>query len=507
MLGGVARTSPKPRSLRSLGFAPGDSFYGRAHPRDCNALLYCVKCFLVVRGERHTLLTKAAIAGGVLASVLVVVLFLAAGYRALKQALDQWKESEVTATNLPPAETTSGESQGFIFGRITTGDGTIYEGRLRFDRNEEAFWGDYFSGWKAKNPWVAQLPTEKLTERRPVTIFGVEVFQFEREIDVGRPFMARFGDITRFESNGRDLRVTFKSGTRFNLDHFASDDLGDGVRVWDGKRGVVNLDKEQIRAIDLLPTVEADAVPVHLHGTVRTRSGDFTGFIHWNRKKGVGSDELVGQTADRKLSLRFDSLRSITRQSTNSSLVTTIDGKEIVLTDIPDDVGAGNRGVYVDDRRYGRVLVSWNAFERIDFSPGGGGPAYGDFPAGRPLSGDVTTRDGRHLVGRLVYDLDESETTETLDASSGGVDYNIPSGLIDSIVLATGKERGTDRPTVTLHNGEMLRLDSVGDLGEGNAGVLIFVEGRKQPEYVLWTDIKQIHFDRPPAMYPPLERH
>ena len=453
---------------------------------------------------------KAAIAGGVLAIVLVVILFLAVGYRVLNLALDQWEESAAEtapATNLAIAETTPEESQDFIFGRITTDGGTIYEGRLRIVRKEGLFWSDYFNGWKAQNPWIAQLPPERLKERRPFTIFGVEVYQFEHEIDVGRPFMARFGDITRFESNGRDLQVTFKSGTRFNLDPRASDDLGDGVRVWDGKRGVVDLDKAQIRTIDLLPTGAAGAVPGRLHGIVRTRAGEFTGFIHWNRNKGVGSDELVGQTADRKLSLRFDSLRSIARETSNSSLVTTIAGKEIVLTDIPDDVGAGNRGVYVDDRRYGRVLVSWSAFERIDFSPGGGGPAYGDFPVGRPLSGEVTTRAGRHLVGRLVYDLDESETTETLDASSEGVDYNIPSGLIDSIVLATGEERGTDRPTVTLHSGGMLRLDRVGDLGEGNAGVLVFVEGRKQPEYVPWNDIKQIHFDRPPAMYPPVERH
>ena len=60
---------------------------------------------------------------------------------------------------------------------------------------------------------------------------------------------------------------------------------------------------------------------------------------------------------------------------------------------------------------------------------------------------------------------------------------------------------------MTLHSGEVLQLELAGDLGEGNAGMLIFVgDGRKQPEYVRWTEIKQIHFDRPSAMYPPLER-
>jgi alpha-D-ribose 1-methylphosphonate 5-phosphate C-P lyase len=49
-----------------------------------------------------------------------------------------------------------------------------------------------------------------------------------------------------------------------------------------------------------------------------------------------------------------------------------------------------------------------------------------------------------------------------------------------------------------------LQLDRTGDLGEGNAGMLIFAAGRERPEYVPWTDVEQIDFDRPPVMYPPL---
>ena len=178
--------------------------------------------------------------------------------------------------------------------------------------------------------------------------------------------------------------------------------------------------------------------------------------------------------------------------------MTLLDGREIVLSDTRE-VGHGNRGIYVDDPRYGRVLISWDAFERVDFSPGGSGPAYGDFPPGRPLAGSVTTRDGRRLAGRLVYDLDESETTETLDAPSQGVDYTIPFGLIASIVLPGREGRGAERARVILHDGEELQLERTGDLGERNAGMLIFVDGRERPEYVPWTEVEQIDFDRPPS--------
>ena len=55
----------------------------------------------------------------------------------------------------------------------------------------------------------------------------------------------------------------------------------------------------------------------------------------------------------------------------------------------------------------------------------------------------MTTRGARRLTGRLVYELDESETTETLDAPSQGVDYTIPFGLIASITPVGQEERGT----------------------------------------------------------------
>jgi hypothetical protein len=49
---------------------------------------------------------------------------------------------------------------------------------------------------------------------------------------------------------------------------------------------------------------------------------------------------------------------------------------------------------------------------------------------------------------------------------------------------------------VTLHTGEELRLDRRGDLGEKNGGMLIFVEHGQQPEYVPWSDVERIVFER-----------
>jgi hypothetical protein len=163
----------------------------------------------------------------------------------------------------------------------------------------------------------------------------------------------------------------------------------------------------------------------------------------------------------------------------------------------------------VDDPRYGRVRISRETFERVDFAPAGSGPGYRDFPVGSPLKGGVTTRDGRRLSGRLVFDLDESETTEMLDAPFEGVDYTIPFGLIASIAPhasdAAQASSAEDKALVRirLRDGEELRLERSGDLGDGNGGMLIFAGSEEKPAYVPWADIAQIDFDPPLAMYPP----
>lgn len=471
-------------------------------------------------------MNRTTIATGAVALALIA---LALAYRALDR--DIAPPVAISPAMTPSTAAATEEAPGFLYGRITTHDGGVYEGRLRWGGDEEAFWGNYFNGFKDENGWAAEAPPERLTEeRRPLELFGLEISRGARRIDLGRPFMVRFGDIARIEARGNglrmalesginfdpnvrltlesgitfdpDVRVTLKSGTVIDLDRLEAGDFDDGVRVWDDRHGVADLGPRQIHTIEFLPTPPLRDVPARLHGTVHTRQGAFTGHLQWDREEAVVSDELVGHTAGGEVSLRFDAIRSIARHAHNGSLVTLLDGREVVLSDTRN-VGHGNRGVYVDDRRYGRVLVSWDAFERVDFSPGGGGPSYGDFQPGRPLTGSVTTRAGRRLTGRLVYDLDESETTETLDAPYQGVDYTIPFGLVASIVLPGREGHTAGQALVILQSGEKLQLERTGDLGEGNAGLLVFTDGRERPGYVPWADVEQVNFDRPPTTYPP----
>ena len=417
----------------------------------------------------------------------------------------------------PAVGASATDAQGFLYGRVTTRTGKVYLGRLRWGVGREAFWGDSFNGLKADNAWAAQVSPEKLPKEVSTSILGRLFGGSEHTKDLRRRFMARFGDLVRIEARGvKGVRVTQKSGSVVDLDRFEAGDFDDGVRVFDA-RGTVDLDSMVIASVELLPTPGLTDAPARLSGTVRTAQGDFTGYLQWDREKGVASDELVGRgrigipglaTAvvpglgkAGTLSLRFDSIRTIARREPNSALVTLLDGREIELIGTGDsgvgDVGIDNRGIYVDDPRYGRVLVAWNAFESATLHPSGSGPAYADFVGGTALAGTVAARDGRTLRGRLVFDLDESETTDTLDAPAGGVDYLIPFGLVASITPPPPAPAAGARATVRLWSGEELALQLSGDLGENNAGLLIFAGDGVQGEYLAWSEVTRIDLDRP----------
>ncbi len=397
------------------------------------------------------------------------------------------QEPAAEHTELLPLE---GVHPGLVYGRVTTVDGEQFEGRLRFGGDEEALWSNHFNGVRRTNPWTDYLPAQRSAGAHHRWRFlGMEV-SLGSGPDLERPFLARFGDITRIDARGRDLRVTLKSGTVAQLDRYEADDFADGVRVWDRSGRLLDLGERQIRSIEFFATPVAGAGPQPLFGTVRTGQGVFTGLIQWDREAALLQDRLRGTSVDGDpVDLRFDAVQSIVRHGEGAT-VALRGGGEVVLSRarLPR---SPHRGLYVDDERYGRVLISWGAFERLDLQPGTA-PGYDRYAPGQVLAGTVITRSGRSLSGRIVYDLDEQESTETLDAPDGGVDYMIPFELIAEIDPLGPAARNGAR--VRLGSGEVLRLEQGGDLGENNAGILVFAPGRAVPEYIPWLEVDRIEF-------------
>ena len=382
--------------------------------------------------------------------------------------------------------------EGLLHGRIVTGDGDVYEGRIRFGGDEEATWLHQFNGVRRDNPWVAHVPADEIAgDRFSWRFLGME-FSVRPDRTTERPFVVRMGDITRIDAHWRDLRVTLRSGSVVRLDRYEADDFADGVRVWDAARGITDLSERTIRSIEFFPPQHPGAGPLPLHGTVRTATAEFNGFIQWERESGLESDQLRGRNDDAEIALAFSEISSVVRRPGGGAVVATTDGREVMLSSATRG-RQPHRGLYVDDPRFGRVLVSWEAFERVDFTPGGPGPAHADFAPGHPLKGTVVTRSGHRMTGRLVYDLDESESTETLDAPAQGVDYMIPFGLIARIDTRGSADNASIQ--VMLRSGEELRLARGGDLADSNGGMLVFQTGSSRPAYVAWADLERIELE------------
>lgn len=390
-----------------------------------------------------------------------------------------------------PAAQAAPATDGFLYGTILTRSGNEYEGRLRWG-SEESFWGDLFNSSKAELPWQEEIPEAHRGRRNTIEIFGLEI-GWRDEDDRGRQLIARFGDIDRIEVTGRDDAVlVMKSGRRVEVDG-GSNDLGRNaeITVWDASLGAVEIEWRNVESIQFAAAPADLEVDAHrLYGTVHTEAGEFRGWIQWDQDECLSTDELDGDTPDGDVDVPMGNLRTIERRSRRSSRVVLQDGRELVL-DGTNDVNSENRGIFVEDERFGRVLVSWDAFERVEFSePPGSGPSYGSFPAGGPLHGTVTTRDDREHTGRLVYDADEEETWELLNGDQDGVEYYIPLALVRSVT-----PRGLDRSRVELTTGETLDLENSADIGEGNAGVLVLRDDER-PTYIPWDEVERVGFER-----------
>src|SRR6187551_3997126 len=112
-------------------------------------------------------MTKTTIAGGAFAAV-IVALAIAMSYVALEPILNPATPPAITRA------TAAAEARpSFLYGRITVRNGATYEGRLRWGRDQEAFWGDYFNGVKAQNPWAAHVP--RAPQGDPIRIFGIKI--------------------------------------------------------------------------------------------------------------------------------------------------------------------------------------------------------------------------------------------------------------------------------------------------------------------------------------------
>jgi hypothetical protein len=379
-------------------------------------------------------------------------------------------------------------TQGYLYGTIETDSGREYTGLLRWG-TEEAFWDDLFNSVKADLPYLEEHG-DRARRRNAIKIFGITVGYRWDDTASGRLFIARFGDIREIEVlRGDKVRVTMKDGEVYAMKG-GSNDIGAEITVLDDSLGEVNLEWDRIDRIVFRQTPSSVRPPAaRLHGSVETEDGTFEGHIQWDVQECLSTDKLDGDTEDGDVSIEMGRIRAIEKRNRRGSEIELKDGRKLVLED-SNDVDSSLRGIFVEDLRYGRVKISWESFERIEFrETDDSGRGYEDYPSARHLQGTVTDYTDHKHTGDLVFDLDETKSWEFLNGTRGGVEFFVPFGMIRSIEPQRG-----DESKVVLENGETLLLGEGQDVAEINDGIVALRENGRE-SYFAWDEVKRIDFE------------
>ncbi len=380
------------------------------------------------------------------------------------------------------------DSAGFLYGTVDTDSGNSYTGFLRWG-TEEAFWDDHFNSTK-DNLEYADRRSKGDRDRERIKIFGVTIGFRGHSWTHSRVLTLRFGDIRQIEPSRSDrAKVTLKNGRVLDLDG-GSNDMGASITVLDATLGEVQLRWRDIdRIVFSAAPASAEPPATRLYGKVKSRAGDFQGYVQWDLQECLSTDELDGESEDGDMSIQMGRIKAIEKRNRNGAYVELRDGRRLLLEDT-NDVDHSIDGIFVEDPRFGRVELDWQTFERVDFEvPETSGKGYDDYPPARPITGKVTDEQGRSYSGKIVYDLDEAETWEMLHGELNDVEYNIPFDLVRSIEPAS-----RDSSRVVLKNGLELELEDTQDVSDSNDGVLVIGDDGEET-YISWRDVKLIELD------------
>jgi hypothetical protein len=383
--------------------------------------------------------------------------------------------------------------EGYIYGKVTTYDNE-YLGQIRWGK-EEAFWNDYFNASK-----INQKRYQHLVEQ------GKESDEFNWddlswalssiwEDKVGyttHQFSCQFGDIKQITDIGKStFTLVLKNDERLRLDGDYANDFGSTIIMYDEELGDVSLRWNRIKEIEFLPTPRSLEVSggAPIYGTIETyRKGTYTGFIQWDHDERLGQDKLDGDEHSRDISIPFDEVKIIERQS-NGSYVETFGGKGYNLTN-SNDIDDDNRGIIVSVPEVGKIDIPWKYFRVAKLEkPPHSGPSYNSYDQPKPISGTVYTYENDQFSGQIVYDVDETWDIETLDANDDGVKYLIAFRNVKAII-----PKNDDYSIVELRNGEKLLLGDSRDVNRSNDGMVVLTDN-KEATYIPWKKIAEIVLD------------
>ena len=385
--------------------------------------------------------------------------------------------------------------ESFIYGKVLTRDDETITGFIRWG-DEEVLWTDHLNGRKRQNlgvPLLDQADKDYLAQRKPERLVSWrEVMSMLRSnndyVNFAKPhdFIAQFGDVERIDvREGYAVAIKLRNGETVEV-LGGSNDIGTDVFVWSGLDDPERIDWSDLSSVTFEQS-PGDAVPPFdgaLFGRVDTEIGQFVGQVQWDHDERVGIDELDGDVDGQDRSIPFSKLESISKRG-DGSLVRLKDGSSFHMTGT-NDVDSDNRGIIVTVPGTGRVDIRWRLFNKVTFSDPSQLASYSDFGEIRNIAGQVQTREGERLTGRLIFNLDRAFNAEMLFGESAGLKYTIPFRDIKRI-----SPKGTSAAQVALRTGDGLTLAYSNAVTDKNDGLIVF-GAEDKPEFVSWERLEYL---------------
>lgn len=397
------------------------------------------------------------------------------------------------------------QDEGFIYGKVYTIDNKVYEGPIRWGK-EEVYWTDIFNAGKERNQnlrYLSSRDRDRLDDRQNTWSnwnngnwyrwfgnWGDRRNDYDNDYE--HQFACQFGEIKSIIPSGRKyVDLEMQNGDKVSLKGEGYNDVGEEIRIMDPEMGELDMAWGRIRKIEFMktPKVLSNRFGVPLYGKVEAFGETFTGYIQWDHDERLSTDKLDGDADDGNISLEFSKIVSIERRG-GRSLVKMKSGRELVM-DGSNDVDSGNRGIIIMSKEMIAIDVPWREFDKVTFSESSGSLAtYDQFANQKSLSGSVVTKEGKTLSGKIVFDLDEEFNYELLQGKQG--DFEVITPFRDIKLIEPVSDY---RCSIELKSGKKIRLEDAQDVNERNQGVLIFVGNKGEPSYVLWEDVKTIEFN------------
>ncbi|MBN2184945.1 MAG: hypothetical protein JW746_06420 [Candidatus Krumholzibacteriota bacterium] len=388
------------------------------------------------------------------------------------------------------------DSDGRIYGKLTTVDGDIFEGMIRWDKNEGS-WVDFLNGNKELSDRKSSSHRKYRERRKKIKIFGILLGYTDSNSFYSNRSQSgiRMGHIETLEVlDDNTVLLTLKSGKTLELES-GSTDIGTGNReivIEDAQEGEIGFDWDDLDRIDFMqaPSGLNSIFGERLYGTVTTRRDDeFTGWIAWDIDESFTSDIIDGKEKHRNRKIKFGKIASIERHSSDSSVILMKNGSEFRLRGT-NDVDRSNRGIIVTDMALGEVNIGWNDFERLDLKKPAKNYSYDQFDCGTYIEGTVFTSDGEEYTGRIRWDSDEEYTWEYIDGDYHDIDMDIEFSNIAEI-----EKSGSRSSIVTLWDGRSFRLRGSNDVDDDNKGIFIEMENGDDSE-IYWDDFEKVTFKK-----------